>query len=31
MDIKNYINTIKQNNLSLAKKIRKANKVGGSS
>jgi len=30
MDIKNYIDTIKQNNLSLAKTIRKANKVGGS-
>jgi len=31
MDIKNYINSLKQNNLVLAKKIRKANKVGGSS
>jgi hypothetical protein len=30
MDIKNYINTLKKNNLELAKKIRKTNKVGGS-
>jgi len=30
MDIKNYINTLKKNNLEFAKKIRKTNTVGGS-
>lgn len=30
MDIKNYIKILKSNNLELAKKIRKTNKVGGS-
>jgi len=31
MDIVNYLNSLKQNNLELAKKIRKVNNIGGSS